>query len=277
MRYLRLAVTMRYLRLAVTLALLAVVGVVIFRAVDADAVTKTFNRLTLRTVALVCLLLFMGALAATLRLKIIAQSMGYPLTFREALAALSVGAIGGSLFFQIAGQLMARGALLAKRQIPVAATVVMTGYERLAALLIAVLLAAVGAFYIFGRLRLDLGAGGLSLVKVLGGMCFAVMFAGLLGWGREVLRLAPIMRGKIAVLASSVLISLVIQVLTILAYTTAAQSLAPEVPIENLVAAAAIVMLAASLPISLGGWGMREFSAVVALGAVGVSAEASFT
>src|SRR5262249_13368333 len=38
-----------------------------------------------------------------------------------------------------------------------------------------------------------------------------------------------------------------------------------------LAAASCIVMLAASVPISFGGWGLRELSAVVALQAIGVS------
>jgi hypothetical protein len=267
---------MRVLRIAVTLALLAIVGVLIYRTADASAVAKTFDALTLKTVAYVSLFLFVGALAASLRLKIIARSMGYPLTFREAVGALSVGAIGGNLFFQIAGQLMARGALLARRNVPVAATVVLTGYERLAALLVSTGLAAAGALHIFGRLRLDLAAGGLSILNILLGLCFATAFAAMLGWGREVLRFAPALRGNLGAAAASMLISLVVQILTIAAYTTAAHSLAPDVPIQDLLAAATIVMLAASVPISLGGWGMREFSAVLALGAVGMGANASF-
>ena len=48
-------------------------------------------------------------------------------------------------------------------------------------------------------------------------------------------------------------------------------ALAPHIGIASLAAASCIVMLAASLPISFGGWGLRELSAVVALQAIGLT------
>ena len=59
------------------------------------------------------------------------------------------------------------------------------------------------------------------------------------------------------------------------AYVAAAHNLAPSVSILDLAAASAVVMLAASLPISLAGWGVRELSAVLALGIVGVPSDAA--
>ncbi len=55
------------------------------------------------------------------------------------------------------------------------------------------------------------------------------------------------------------------------AYVIAAHALSPHIPIADLVAASAVVMFAASVPISLAGWGVRELSAIVALGAIGMS------
>ena len=57
----------------------------------------------------------------------------------------------------------------------------------------------------------------------------------------------------------------------------AAHTLSPQTSIPNLIAASAIVMFATSVPISLAGWGMREMSAVVGLGAIGVPAHAALT
>jgi hypothetical protein len=47
--------------------------------------------------------------------------------------------------------------------------------------------------------------------------------------------------------------------------------LAPNIGFAPLAAASLVVMFTASLPISLGGWGIREMSAVVALQAIGLS------
>src|SRR6185312_4182581 len=54
-------------------------------------------------------------------------------------------------------------------------------------------------------------------------------------------------------------------------YVAIAHEFSPAMPIVDLAAASAVVMFAASVPISLAGWGVRELSAVVALGAVGMS------
>jgi hypothetical protein len=61
------------------------------------------------------------------------------------------------------------------------------------------------------------------------------------------------------------------------AYVIAAHTLSPQTSIYNLIAASAIVMFATSVPISLAGWGMREMSAVVGLGAIGVAAHSALT
>jgi hypothetical protein len=61
-----------------------------------------------------------------------------------------------------------------------------------------------------------------------------------------------------------------------MAYVLASHALSPQTPIAGLVATSAIVMFAASVPISLAGWGVREMSAVVALGAIGVAPQAAF-
>jgi uncharacterized membrane protein YbhN (UPF0104 family) len=61
-------------------------------------------------------------------------------------------------------------------------------------------------------------------------------------------------------------------VTTLAAYVALERALAPHIGIVSLAAASCIVMLAASLPVSFGGWGLRELSAVVALQAIGLSA-----
>ena len=71
-------------------------------------------------------------------------------------------------------------------------------------------------------------------------------------------------------LLRSSVISLSIQLTTLAAYVVAGHALAPHIDFSSLAAAATVIMFAASLPISLGGWGLREMSAVVALQAVGL-------
>jgi hypothetical protein len=61
-----------------------------------------------------------------------------------------------------------------------------------------------------------------------------------------------------------------IQLCTAAAYVVAAMALAPDVAVGNLAAASFVIMFAASLPISLSGWGVRELSAIFVLKAIGI-------
>jgi hypothetical protein len=73
------------------------------------------------------------------------------------------------------------------------------------------------------------------------------------------------------------LLAFLVQIPTMVAYVIAAHALAPQTDTGDLVAASAIVMFAASIPISFAGWGVRELSAIVALGAVGLPANDAVT
>jgi hypothetical protein len=242
---------------------------------DYSRLADTFAELSPAFVAAAAVALVAGALCASLRVWLIARDLGYPLLMRDAVAALSIGQLAGGIFFQIVGQLIARGALLARLGLPVSVTVILTGYERLVAFAVSLALALAGGWLIFGRVVLDVQHGGLKFLELAAGVLFAVLMGGVFGWGRQaVTQLVPHVHGRLALRVSrSVLVSLATQLCTMTAYVLLAKSLSPSLNLEDLAAASAVVMLAASLPISLAGWGVREVSAVMALGAIGMSPE----
>ena len=59
------------------------------------------------------------------------------------------------------------------------------------------------------------------------------------------------------------------------AYFVLVREFAPAIPLARLAPAIVIVMFAAGLPVSWAGWGLREFGALYALGAIGVPSEAA--
>jgi hypothetical protein len=242
---------------------------------DYSRLADTFTELSPAFVAAAAVALVAGALCASLRVWLIARDLGYPLLMRDAVAALSIGQLAGGIFFQIVGQLIARGALLARLGLPVSVTVILTGYERLVAFAVSLALALAGGWLIFGRVVLDVQHGGLEFLELAAGVLLAVLMGGAFGWGRQaVTQLVPHVHGRLALRVSrSVLVSLATQLCTMAAYVLLAHSLSPSLSLEDLAAASAVVMLAASLPISLAGWGVREVSAVMALGAIGMSPE----
>ncbi|MBX9845491.1 MAG: flippase-like domain-containing protein [Xanthobacteraceae bacterium] len=259
-------------RLLVSAALLVSAIAAVFWVSDWSALSAAASEIFLPSLALVLLLLLCGVALSSLRLKLITADLGYTLTFRDAAFTLSIGQLAGTAFLQFAGQLLGRGAVLSRRGIPPAATVVISGYERIAAFSVSMLLAAGGALYLFGTLSIDLSSGGVPLIKLGLGLAAVTAAGAFWAWGSAVMDFVRgLTRDMIRRIVRSFLISLIIQGTTLAAYVTLANDLAPSISLASLAAASCIVMLAASLPVSFGGWGLRELSAVVALQAIGLS------
>jgi hypothetical protein len=152
-------------RLLVSAALLLSAIAAVFWVSDWHALSAAASEIFLPSLVLVLLLLLCGVVLSSLRLKLITADLGYALTFRDAAFTLSIGQLAGAAFLQLAGQLLGRGAVLSRRGIPPAATVMISGYERIAAFSVSILLAGGGALYLFGTLSIDLASGGVPLIK----------------------------------------------------------------------------------------------------------------
>ncbi|HEU4662211.1 MAG TPA: lysylphosphatidylglycerol synthase transmembrane domain-containing protein, partial [Pseudolabrys sp.] len=232
------------------------------------------QQLSLFTLGTAFVALLANAVAAALRFRTIAGDIGHTIGLRKALAAVSVGTLAGSAFFQLAGQLMARGVMMSRGGIPFASVVVMTLYERAVAAIISGLLALAGAYYIFGQIAVDQQTGGNNFIKIVIGLLAAATAGALLGYGRRAANaISPVMTGHFAVrLVRAIGLSLLVQLPMMAGYIIIAHALSPDVSLSELAAAASLVMFAASVPVSFAGWGIREMSAVFALGAIGVGA-----
>ncbi len=100
---------MKVLKAAVSIALLVGVVVLVGYYYDLSEILSDIRSLSVGAVGLFFVALFANAFAAVLRFKIIASEIEHPIGFRRAMAAVSAGTLAGAVFFQIAGQLMARG------------------------------------------------------------------------------------------------------------------------------------------------------------------------
>ncbi|MBX6327003.1 MAG: flippase-like domain-containing protein [Pseudolabrys sp.] len=263
---------------AVSALLLVIVIAVVLRSSDAGDVLRALGGLPPLTIAAVLVLLILNAFAATLRFKFIAADIGHALALRESMAAVSYGGLGGALLFQLVGQLMARGAVMARSGIGFPSVVVMTLYERAVAALASGLLALAGAYFIFGRVALDRAGGGADFIKIAVGLFVATGAGALFGYGRmAAAAVAPFLTRRFAArFLRSFALSVLVQIPMMAAYVVMVHALAPTEPIVAIAAASTIVMFAASVPVSFAGWGMRELSAVVALSAVGIGAGKAF-
>lgn len=266
-------------RWVVSLVLLLVAVAIAVSPSELDAAVQSAQSLSPAVIVAVLAALFANAILASLRLKVIAGDVGHPLRLRDAIAAVSAGSIAGAAFFQIVGQLMARGTVLSRQGVAFPAIVIMTGYERAVAAAVSAALAVAGAYYIFGHILIVQDIGGATFIKIVTGLLVTGISGAVFGYGHIAARaIRPLVTPRlVARLARTVLLSLGVQAPTMIGYVAAAHALSPAVPLADLAAATAIVMFAASVPISLAGWGVREMSAVAALGGIGISAGKAFT
>lgn len=237
------------------------------------------KKLSPLSIFLVFSALLANAFAAALRFKVVANSTGHPVRFRHAMAAVGAGSLAGALFFQIAGQLMARGFVMRRISMPFAAVVAVTLYERIVAAMLSGILAFAGALYIFGHVYVDENSGGDAFIKITCGLIAATTAGALLGYGRTAMRsVAPFVTRDFGRACLRIVgLTLLVQAPMMMAYVVAAHALSLQTPIVALVAASAVVMFAASVPISLAGWGVREMSAIVSLGAIGMASNDALT
>jgi hypothetical protein len=270
---------MQFVKVAISIVLLVGVVALVGMFYGVSEVVDDVRALSVAALSAVLFALLANALAAVLRFKIIATEIEYPITVRRAVAAVSAGSLAGALFFQIAGQLMARGVIAGRGGMPFAAVVAITAYERITAAIVSALFALGGAFFIFGNVYLDRSAGGADLIKIMVGLVAATAAGALMGYGRIAAgAVTPLLTVHFARRCLTVIgLTLLVHVPLQTAYVIAAHTLSPQTAVADLIAASAIVMFATSVPISLAGWGMRELSAVVGLGAIGVPAHAALT
>jgi len=236
------------------------------------------SKISIPTLGFIFVALLASAFAAALRFKFVASRNNHRVTLSQAAAAVGVGSLAGALFFQIAGQLIGRGFLMARKGVPFASVVAITAYERIVAAGFSALLALAGAYFVFGNVSLDQNAGGGALIKIVVGLIIATSAGAGLGYGRLAARsVAPwLTLNFVKGFLQLVTLTALVQFLMMLGYVLVTHQLSPQTPIPSLIAASAIVMFAASVPISLAGWGVREMSAILALGAIGVAPQAAF-
>ncbi len=272
----RKRLTSQWTKAIVSVALLCAVLAVLAANYDLSIILVNIHELPFSVAIGALAALLANGLIATVRFKVIACDMGYPISFRQSLKAVGAGSLAGAVFFQLAGQLIARGVIMGGTGIAFAKVAVITIYERIAAAVLSALAALAGAYFIFGKIYLDPSSGGLKIICALVGTAAAGAYLGYGRMGAEAI--APYLTRHFGIqLLKALLLTAGVQAPMMGAYVLVAHSLAPAVNISDVIAASLIVMFAASVPISLAGWGMREMSAVTALSTIGVPAHIGFT
>jgi len=254
--------------IALSLALLAYLATFI----EFSKIPAAFSKIPPSVLLLTTLLLITSTLLGGVRLFLILSDVGARISILLAARAMFLGSIGGLAFFQLIGQTITRVAILRKVGVPVAITLIASIYERVVSTLLVSIAAGLGVVFLFGKLTFSEAATFFSLSVFLVSAGLAVSFGVVFAYpsvARALLR--PLASGRVALgVLRIVTITMAMQAPTLVAYVLLGQAIAPSVPLSNIVASSLIVMFAAALPISFGGWGVRELGAVYAYGAIGI-------
>lgn len=185
----------------------------------------------------------------------------------------SVAGLVGSLFvFQIVGVVVGRQAVLRRNGITPSLVALATGYERIVMALVAGSLCTVGAIILFGGDHVATVLGRISLVEIVLAIALAIGIKLSISRSRFERGLIASIRDRdsLAKLGEIAGISLSGQLLMLVPYVLGLRAMGADGDDLTLFAAAAVVSFAASVPISVNGWGVREVAALQVFGMVGL-------
>ena len=221
--------------------------------------------------AFVCALLT-NVFLAGVRFETIANRHGTRIGLVMAMRANAAAALASQFLFAFLGQAAGRAAVLHGSGISASATISLSLIERIIAALVLATAAVFAALFLFGRLtgmeQLDPSYFFRVLVcfLIVAGVALGTVYRGFLPHAARGLFSRTVGEDLLIIGGLSVLVHLAM----LAAYVALTVGLGAPLTGE-LIAACLVVMFAASLPVSFGGWGVREISAGIALSLVGLS------
>lgn len=260
---------MKALASGITVALLSFV---LFQYGDDNTLT-VISSLDLTMVLFTAALMIAAFAVSGVRTFVVLRDAGLRVHWSGAAHASLMGAVG-NVVLNMVGYTTARSVYLRSVGIKVADSILLSLYEKMAALAVLFALSIAGATYLFGSISLDFYGPAFLLLKIAMTVILCVVLGLIFAYGAE----ARVLAGRLFAVASVysllrvVFLTLLIHGAMLGCYVAIGRVVAPQADLFSLAAAAVVVMFAASLPISFSGWGVRELSAVHAFGIVGVSA-----
>ncbi len=247
-----------------------------FHMVDLDALGAAAIGVAPEHVAIAAFLILCNAAFSFARLRFLLGYSGYTPKWGPLFSAFAIGQVANFTVLNVIGQSIGRAGVLASVGVPFGATVVVTFVERILAAGILLSAALVAAWFLIPYFGFDLNHGGAYLLHLVGGMALVGLVT------------AVAARRRVAVTARLIwciqhtgrlwpgaLLTVLAHACMLGAYLAVLRGQDLPVPTFEIAAALTMVMFAASMPISFAGWGIRELSAIAALGAVGVAQPAA--
>lgn len=255
--------------IVVSLALLTLA----FWMSGATNVIQGMSRFSPLTVAGMLLLLLGNLFLVSFRLWRILGHYGIALPWRIASRASISGHVAGLFVMSLFGQVLGRQTVLRHYGVRPVVIASLAAYERGVLAFISALLCLLGAGFLLGKSALGDFLGRLSLAEIVFASLSAVVLSLWFGGSRFESRMAEKLRswavfGYLLEISGITLLS---QLLVLGSFVVAVLAIQPDIALLPAVAAAAVISFAASMPITVNGWGIREIAAVYVLGHFGMT------
>ena len=204
---------------------------------------------------------------------------GIALPWKIALRANIAGAVAGLFVIPLFGQIMGRQSVLQSFGVQPVVNASLAAYERALLAFISGVLGTLGGFYLLGQIAIAEFFEQIALAEIVMAACGGGALSLWLGGSRFETKLSGRLLSRVNLTRVMVIagLTLVGQLLMLGCFVLGILAVSPAVPIVSLFAASAIISLAASMPISVGGWGVREVAAVYVLGNLGISSADAMT
>ena len=213
------------------------------------------------------------------RLRMLLSYFGVKVPFGVAVNASIQGHFVSLFLISLFGQVAGRQSVLRHHGTQSVFIAALTAIERVILFSVSAGLSLIGAAWIFDRLQIleFLGSASLPQMFFVAGLALvASLWFGRTEFEKLLIKGVQSQR-NLSQLAAAALITFLSQSLVLGAFVLGGYCLAPQIGFLNLLAAAAVTSFAASLPISVNGWGVREITAVFAFGAVGMPPSLALT
>lgn len=237
-----------------------------------DNVLVDLKRFPALIVIGVTTILLLNICIVSYRLNQFLRLFGIDIPYRVALRASVQGQFVSLFFISLIGQVAGRQMVLRQYGIPPVLLALLTGMEKVVLFIVSAGLSLVAAIWLLGKNEIISFFNKIPLISII--IIFALSLSASLLIGRSRFETQLIRTTQFLKLFHSFLkiflITLFAQTLICSVYVLGAFGLTNDLNLMEFMAAAAITSFAASVPISVNGWGVREITAIFAFGQVGL-------
>ena len=244
-----------------------------------ESVGSRLLRFPAGSLAFILLLLVANLWLVAFRYWRILAHFSYRVSFAMASRATLAGHLAGLLVFSLFGQVLGRQAVLREVGITPVVNSTLAGYERGLLALVSGMLAFLGGAYLLGQQILSDFFHRIPVIEIVA-LIVSSLVVSIKGsstdFESQMLSRALTVR-NLAYVGLVCGLTLMSQLLVLASFVVAIVALQPDAHLVGVFAAAALISFAASMPITINGWGVREITSVFVLGKLGIPAADAIT